>query len=287
MNIREAKQFTRSLLDKIEFDVSKYERCAELSACQWAQLLSFRRDHRELELGVEKAINAVENGGSNRGLEVLLHLMDNPVPPDLPIWGARKWQSVYDAEIYTIWEGREAIARHLPEAKLACEQEDARDADENSESPDLAYKSLHSHMLENRSGRWREKNILVGVDLSAPDEVIKKQFSLWLRRKRQEVDQLTGFTPPSKFSEADFRQWHRLRILAFLDLEMFAYHLDLNLTDEMIGQRLFPDEYDVGIGERIRKTVRPLAARLTSSETLDALQFQAGVEYWQRQAEEN
>jgi hypothetical protein len=51
-------------------------------------------------------------------------------------------------------------------------------------------------------------------------------------------------------------------VLAFIDIELFAYHLDLHLTDEFVGQRLFPQELDLSVGEKVRKTVRPLAKRL-------------------------
>ena len=119
------------------------------------------------------------------------------------------------------------------------------------------------------------------VDLSATDDQLIEDFSKWLARRREaDRKRLVETPPPSCFSEVDFKKWHDHRVLAYIDLELFAAHFDLKLTNELIGSYLFADDLEISPSEKIRKTVRPLAKRLLSSGVIQSLDRQAGQTFY-------
>jgi hypothetical protein len=284
---KRAKVIARKLVDLSEFDITRYDACAELDATGWACCLHLRYMTRGVLLGPELRAAAEEKGELDRGFTLLLQYLDRPVPSKgmrKPLWSPFKYRSVSDIDIYTIWGGRELFEK-LPEATEACSQLDQMIAgpESNYEAPPLTHMSFHSHVLEKTILDWHHTEPRVFVNLRATDEQIKAQFAGWLQSKRKELAS-HGIAPdiPAKFTPATFNSWHKNRVLGFIDLEMFAYHLGLTLTDEMIGSRLFPNELDLGIGDKVRKTVRPLAKWLMTSETIDALDWQSGYDYYSK-----
>jgi hypothetical protein len=115
------------------------------------------------------------------------------------------------------------------------------------------------------------------VDLWASDEQIKKDFSLWLTAKRNEIAEAPTF---NDFSSGVFRNWCKHRVLGFIDLELYAVYHDLILPNHLIGKLLFPDEFGIDTGERVRKVVRPLAHKILEGRNILALGKAAEKEYY-------
>jgi hypothetical protein len=94
---------------------------------------------------------------------------------------------------------------------------------------------------------------LVHVDLNATDDVLKEEFDHWLRQKRE-----TQGNPSARkrmYSESDFADWHKHKLLAYIDLTDYCVISGQELTNKQKGDLLFPNEYDIDIAERVRKVV--------------------------------
>jgi uncharacterized protein DUF6387 len=279
MKTKRAKAFASKWLDLSKFDVKRYDACSDLDIVGWSGSLYFRFVVRGVLLGPK---NRASDLSDDQGIDLLLQMLAKPIPttPQKPIWSPAKYRSVYDVSIYDMWTMREYIS-DWPDAISVCrrldEQYEKGELTETEES-NPGLKSFHSYLLEKKPSAFRSTEPMIHVDLGATDEQIKAQFAEWLNSKRDETRNLRSYIP-AKFTQTHFRKWHSHRVLAFIDLTLLAYHLDLTLTDEMVANRLFPDESEVGVTERIRKTVRPLAERLMTPEMIDAMDKQAGFEW--------
>lgn len=110
----------------------------------------------------------------------------------------------------------------------------------------------------------------VRVDLHAPDEMIKAEFDAWLSLQRQRQAS-SGEITPRMVSEADFADWCKYRVLPYIDLAFAMEYEGFRLTQERIGDLLFPDEPEVSIAERIRKVTRPKALAVLSDSFINGL----------------
>ncbi|WP_250522911.1 MULTISPECIES: DUF6387 family protein [unclassified Caballeronia] len=110
------------------------------------------------------------------------------------------------------------------------------------------------------------------VDLFASEEKLVEDFRMWLRATRTKLG-----VPNLKrrYTVADMADWARFRILAYLDLTMWAALSKVSLTQQQIGVALFPDEYGVILADRVRKVVAPLALSLATPAAMDTLYGQA------------
>ena len=80
----------------------------------------------------------------------------------------------------------------------------------------------------------------------------------------------------SNISNAAFKRWSQMMVLPYIDLEMWARSEQKNIPDHIYGNLLFPNDLDVDVSERIRKTVKPLAKKLLGNRFQWALQHQVG-----------
>jgi hypothetical protein len=135
-----------------------------------------------------------------------------------------------------------------------------------------AYESLGNHavdevMREKHKEHFDHSTIAI-IDLTAPDEVLQDQFINFIHERRS----LLGVNSNKKIpSDVQFRSWHANRILGFFDLTWWAELTGDKLTNEQIGAALFPDELTVEITDRIRKVVKPAAAKAFRTATVTAL----------------
>ncbi len=126
-------------------------------------------------------------------------------------------------------------------------------------------------------GRWsnsRDKSINVNINLNMPKSLILKQLSAEIDASREKYDIHYLTKPPSTF---DFRRWHEMKVLAYHDLLLLAKINSVALTNEQIGTYLFPDEFNVGLADRVRKVIKPLSDILFQEETCAALCIAAGT----------
>ncbi len=118
------------------------------------------------------------------------------------------------------------------------------------------------------------------ININATDEQLISDFKGFLDEVRKIVLLPKRTTARGKtfgrknFTSADFRKWSSLQILAYLDLTAWARFTNKQLTHHMLGEVLFPNEYDVDLTERVTKTVKPLAEFLTSRSGIEALAAQ-------------
>jgi hypothetical protein len=116
-----------------------------------------------------------------------------------------------------------------------------------------------------------EGELIVKVNLYATDDNIRRGFDAWLATARQ----ATGITTAKKqYNQRDFDQWEKYRILPYLDLTMWARANNVQLTQQTLGEALFPDEIDVSLAERIRKVIDPMARKMRSHVFLETLRSQ-------------
>ena len=136
--------------------------------------------------------------------------------------------------------------------------------------PDEALKSFHSECL--KRGVYKKCDSIIEVDLSATNEALVSSFSKWLREKRKEISEFDSHTEKEKdFTVKDCRQWVQNKILQYLDIKIVADSVGIKIPNHIIGKFLFPDEFDVDLGERIRKVVKPSAESIMYTKTLDHL----------------
>lgn len=108
------------------------------------------------------------------------------------------------------------------------------------------------------------------VDLEAPDELLEAEFDAWLSLQRQRAAS-SGEIVPRMVSEADFADWCKYRVLPYIDLGFAMEYEGFRLTQERLGDLLFPDEPEVSIAERIRKVTRPKAVVVFSDSFIKGL----------------
>ena len=120
-----------------------------------------------------------------------------------------------------------------------------------------------------------DRNVFVEIDLHASEEKIVSDFREWLTsiRAQRQIK-----VPSKSLSENDFRSWHAYRLLPYLDLSNWAAARGVQITQQVIGAALFPDEYDISLAERIRKVVAPLAREVAHESFCNALRSQALAE---------
>ena len=107
------------------------------------------------------------------------------------------------------------------------------------------------------------------VEMWADDDLIISEFRRWLAEAR---DQYGGMNRPVIWSEAARLRWTELNVLPYLDLIIFSVRIANGWTSQaLFGALLFPDEINVDLTERVRKSVHPLAERLMSRSFLTAL----------------
>ncbi|TFE43582.1 hypothetical protein E2553_00155 [Paraburkholderia dipogonis] len=114
--------------------------------------------------------------------------------------------------------------------------------------------------------------VAVNVDLYASEDKLVDDFRAWLKVTRSA---LGVHDIVRRLDKSDFGRWAQNRILAYLDLTLWAKVKGHMITNQVMGVALFPDEYNVNLAERIRKTVAPEASIAISTPYLEAMASQA------------
>jgi len=147
------------------------------------------------------------------------------------------------------WEGREELTPEELSYALCSYDEYVKEAAFN------VYGFLHAQ-----------------IDLNASDEQIQSDLSKWLKLMREKFE-LTS-VPVKNFKGTDFDKWVNYCVLGFIDLSIWSKYEKIIIPMHIMGQALFPNEFNVDLGEKVRKTIKPLAEGLLSYSVIDALQNQ-------------
>ena len=120
----------------------------------------------------------------------------------------------------------------------------------------------------------------VEINLNAPDEQILNDFSHWLKHYRK----ASGCHVPKKkahkklFTQKTFNNWIEFGLIPYLDLVLIAKIEGKDITQEKLGELIFPNEPDVNTEYRIRTVTKPEAERLMEKATRSSILMQAANE---------
>jgi len=109
------------------------------------------------------------------------------------------------------------------------------------------------------------------IDLTATDEQIKRDFNHWLVTYREKLD---GLEIKKNFTKQDYSNWIKWRLIPYLDLKLISMYENTPLTLVDIASKIYCDEFDVDIVERVRRTTKPKAEWLISGTTELAMEAQ-------------
>ena len=125
-------------------------------------------------------------------------------------------------------------------------------------------------------------DLIVKVDLHGTDQKIISDFTKWLSSTREKVALVA---PRKKITKDDFLIWIKNAILPYLDLIAWSNANGVEITQQLLGTALFPDEYDVNLAERIRKVVAPMARTIAQDIFISSLRSQAISEIAERKSQ--
>lgn len=275
------------------FDLKKYDGLAALDLPGWGRQITIRafvhwmlahylpQHERELEEPTQQKILAEQRQNAESWVR---EFTENPIVPvynddgHLSIWHTRGESKPYDA--YTVWAMTAAHAYYigtdihhadrgqawidLREAMLASDV--GKSSPEQNELIDQPIDLIYRQQGIDGDGLCN-----VMVDLAATDEQIMADFRHWLTHFRK----VAGIKAPAQnLTEKDFRIWIEARVLPYIDLYLWSLAHRRQITQNVMGQALFPDEYDADTTERIRRTTRPKAERMLREEFAHAVERQ-------------
>jgi hypothetical protein len=252
--------------------IDEYDKAAELDLVGWHNALTFRfilRGHLE---GGHQLPNHLS--------DMVLSLLVTPFAGGTDVLSKKLLLDKYTELVYdfNVFDGIEAVDLKSPRMEGISEQyarwlawidrsEDFSDEPE-SEWPDLR-RPLHEVMTE-LTGR-PETTRKIWVDLAAPDDLILKSFANWLKVARGSI----GIKRAQLVVDsAELERWNTYRVLAYIDLQLYALLARREITAAVAGAVLFPLE-EVDSAERIRKVVKPLADKIMTGLFIEALGRQA------------
>jgi len=145
-----------------------------------------------------------------------------------------------------------------------------------SDKTDILLDSYHETLINQNIYTGMHEQVFVEINLHATDDDLKNAFGEWLSNKRERKSDHLPTPRKESYTQRDLNEWIQKRVLPYIDLKILAEYYNVNLTLTAAGRILFPDEYYVDLGERIRKTVKPLAEELLKDSSMYALFVAAG-----------
>ncbi len=188
--------------------------------------------------------------------------------------------TIWDAHwIYKILKNYPALhitMNEWNEGKYIDDNQKDEDASSLAETPFFDFKQQ-----DGRRTKSYDNRLDIQVNLDATDRQILEDFSKLLKTTRNNMHRIRANGTRTnasyrkrKFSAVDFQNWAISGVLAYIDLDTWASISGVSLSHNLLGQALYPNDYSIDRTERIRQTVKPLAASLTSHSTIEALYAQ-------------
>ncbi|MBU9440328.1 DUF6387 family protein [Burkholderia multivorans] len=262
------------------FDISKYDACAAFGIGDWYNNLMYRA----LRKSMFENHKDYYYDELNKSVE---YLLINPIVPTRKIrdgdgFSKNVFRSqVRDQTAMELLFGGWSLEVYGDRAQKYIDAHAIIQEDMNGETKNSNYDAAKNAHEVLDVPAWKmltdlgvdlSGEVAVNVDLFSSEEKLVADFKAWLRATRTalNVPDLKG-----RFDQSDFDRWHRNRILAYLDITLWGKVKGARLTNQIIGVALFPNEYNVSLAERIRKTVAPEALAAYSTPYLEALMSQA------------
>lgn len=108
------------------------------------------------------------------------------------------------------------------------------------------------------------------VSIQAPDSIIIDNFKEWLK----EAKKAHGSSLRNFFTPKEIKKWSKNQLIPYIDLTLWARLEGVKITDAVMGNALFPNEYDKDRTAMIADTVRPKAKWLVQTSVVSAIMKQ-------------
>lgn len=264
-----------------EFDLSKYRASEKFGLADWAANFNFRALRRStystfLELDRKKEGSPTKEYLDNELPRTLAYIWESPlVPEDVArVYCAESMskhlstrqvrdQSTLEglAGYWEFGEGDKRMKKYT-EAMIRSNEDNAQDDDHKLLWETPMWKAFQE------CGIGDNGDVSAVVNLHAPEDVLVAHFRDWLRTIKAE----RGLDLPRKaVSQTDLDDWSRYCLLPYIDLSFWAEANGFEITQQAMGSALFPNEYNVNLAERVRKTVAPMARRAVTYDFCDYL----------------
>ena len=247
------------------FNLKKYEKSNELSIVDWFNELSARNDSLSLfdELDDSDMCSAIRNSF----LSSLPYL--RPLGRKRSFRPTQLSSAIEDLKLFEInTQLNEKLEREQLISILSGEWQAVR-------LQPIRFSRDYTVLATDR--RYPDKRLpAITVDLRASDEDLILEFKNWLYEKRKSQKDIEF--REKMFGEKEFSDWIKNRILPYLDLTIIAKAKGIKITNALMGNLLFPDDIEVDVAEKVRKTVKPMAKKVMSIAFLGALQVAAFIQ---------
>ena len=124
---------------------------------------------------------------------------------------------------------------------------------------------------------------ILSIDLNAPDKLLIEQFKNNIQQckeaRRIGLNKKKGVSSIKEITQKDMDRWYNQQVLAYIDIKFWSDYSEDGLTNEQIGNILFPNEYDKSLAEKVRNTVSVIAKEILNTSVIRALQYQARVAF--------
>lgn len=269
------------------FDLNKYEKCKNLDAAGWAIEIGRRL---EIEICMLPHNSHARHGALDLIEDIKKYGLFNSKPLSTEdklsdFWILQKSKKfIENLTVFDILEfadGYEGKEEFELDYKVMEGLDLSNEARNNRKKILKKYSKPLSEEIVERYDRWDSlSNNDLGdrylkVDINAPEEMLLKEFGNWLWEQKNNYD--LNF-PDKCFKESHFADWNKNKLLQYWDISNLAKYDNVNITYDVIGRLLFPDEYDVTISERVRKVIKPKAINLFKYEIEQALIAQVNLE---------
>jgi hypothetical protein len=255
-----------------EFDLKKYDACEAFSFLDWLVNL-------ELRALTQHMIRLDRTYKSHRGetrSRVRIFLREPIRKAGIPLQegdGLHKNvmpEAVHDVPVYYYFSGAHEL--EMDRCSKYIESFKRFDAGGGHLQPgDMELMNRPVWAMYKEVGIDDSGDVMAIVNLDSTEDQAMEDFRNWYRKTKSALGMESRRKP---ISEQDKEQWSRNGVLAFADLQTWAMQEDVEITNQLYGLALFPEEFNVNLAERIRKGVEPLTKTLLSHEFLGSLRLQ-------------
>lgn len=265
-----------------EFEIARYDGAAEFTLLDWAKALSFRRalsgPYREILSGPE--IPPTE--------KFMLKVLSDPLAtdrfllePDVLAMSSRFRSPIERLSILGLHALNRFIRHDSEYAKVAPKIEayfeqlwrtDGKVSRPGVDEQKWLYAPVDS---TGTAGGLVGDQLLLTVNLDCGDDQLFSDFKAMISEARASRGVEAG---AGNFSHADVRKWHSYRLLAFIDLSLWAAVTESKIPHRLMGAALYPPGADFDPTERVRKTLPGAAESLLAPSSLATLWAQARAE---------
>ena len=264
------------------FNLENYKDAELLSPFEWHENLYIRK---MFYVYLESAKNGWANGGEKDAMgrckEIIEVITTKPVlrKSNEKKWYSSKANTVDFLSNNTLIQDYKLLAERAPSCfseVMRLENQIKHQDQKITDFIDANELSALAEYLYRPFSPSRGSEARITVNLLATDEHLMSDFKEWLANVRKNSYYKITKKP---FSLTDFKEWAEFKILPYLDLKIWSEFTDCQITQTIIGNAIFPDEFKVDTTERIRRTTKKKAEWLMDSLLLDALDAQIQKEH--------